>query len=176
MMLKKNNIRKKFIKLRNELSPVRRSIASKNSLKILKLNFSKILSFAPKSKEINLWPLNKKLAAEKRLYLPKVNELNLDIFEVTDLDEELIKGKFNILEPDPTKCKKIAPSEISCILVPAIVFDKNNNRLGFGRGYYDRFLQNLNCTKLGVGFLEQLDRSKLPHEIHDIKLDHLFLF
>ncbi len=176
MILKKNNIRKEFIKLRNELSPIRRSLASKKSLKILKLNFSKILSFSPKSKEINLWSLNKQLALENRLYLPKVNVLNLDVFEVTSPDNQLIKGKFNILEPDPTKCKKIDPSKISCVLVPAIVFDKNNNRLGFGRGYYDRFLQSLNCTKLGVGFLEQLSHSKLPHELHDIKLDHLFLF
>ncbi|NGX34235.1 MAG: 5-formyltetrahydrofolate cyclo-ligase [Candidatus Anoxychlamydiales bacterium] len=176
MILKKNDLRKTFIKLRNELSPIRRSTASKNSLKILNLNFPNILSFSPKSKEINLWSLNKKLAKDNRLCLPKVTNENLDVFEVTNLDEELIKGKFNILEPDPLKCKKIDPKNISCILVPGIVFDKNNNRLGFGRGFYDRFLKNLNATKIGVGFLEQLYKNSLPYEMHDIKLNHLFLF
>ncbi len=176
MILKKNELRKKFIKKRNELSLIRRSNASRNSLKILKLNFSKILSFSPKHNEINIWPLNKKLAHEKRLYLPKVNGLNLEVFKVTNLEDQLIKSSFNILEPDPSKCQKIDSNEIQCILVPAIVFDKNNYRLGFGRGFYDRFLKNINCMKLGVGFLEQLYHSNLPLDAHDIKLDHLFLF
>lgn len=176
MMLKKNDLRKNFIKIRNDISTIRRSLAAKKTLKILTLNFSKILSFASKPKEINLWPLNKKLAQENRLYLPKVTGNDLEIFEVTDINTQLIKAKFNLLEPDPKKCRKIDPQKISCILVPGLVFDKNNNRLGFGRGYYDRFLSDLHCTKLGIGFLEQLHNNKLPTEAHDIRLTHLFLF
>ncbi|NGX62711.1 MAG: 5-formyltetrahydrofolate cyclo-ligase [Candidatus Anoxychlamydiales bacterium] len=176
MLLKKNDIRKKYIIIRNEISTIRRSIAAKKALKILNLNFSNILSFASKPKEINLWLLNKKLALENRLFLPKVKSDDLEVYEVTDLDNQLIKGRFNILEPDPNKCKKIEAKNISCVLVPAIVFDKNNNRLGYGRGYYDKFLSNLKCPILGIGFLEQLFDKKLPVQEHDIKLNHLLLF
>lgn len=175
MILKKNDIRKKYIKIRNNLSFVRRSLAAKKSLKILNLNFENILSFASKPKEINLWSLNKKLAIDNRLFLPKVNGSALEIYEVNDVDSQLTKGSFNILEPADT-CKKIDPKDISCVLVPAVVFDKNNNRLGYGRGFYDKFLSTLKCPILGIGFLEQLYTQTLPINSYDIKVDHLLLF
>jgi len=176
MNSQKNEIRKKFIKIRNEITFIRRSIAEKKALKIANLNFSKILSFASKTKEVNLWNLNKKLAAENRLLLPKTDIDNLKIFEVINLENQLIKGKFNILEPDPSKCKEVTPKDISCVLVPGIVFDKNNNRIGHGWGYYDRFLKSITCPILGVAFIEQQCDEKLPIESHDIKLNHLLLF
>ena len=177
MTYTKNKIRKEFIKIRNEIPFTRRAIAEKKAFKkIYSLNFSKILSFAPKTKEINIWNLNKKLAQENKLYLPKTVANELQIYEITNLETQLVKGKFNILEPNPAKCKKVDSIDISCVLVPAIVFDKNNNRLGYGRGFYDRFLKNLTCPILGIGFLEQLSKDMLPTEKHDIKLNHLLLF
>ncbi len=172
----KNKIRKHFIKIRNNISITRRAIAEKKASNLVTLNFNKILSFSSKAKEINLWSLNKKLANEKRLLLPKIYENDFLIYEVTDLNTQLIKGNFNILEPDEKKCNLIEYKEISCVLVPAIAFDKNNQRLGYGNGFYDRFLSKITCPNIGVGFVEQLSNENLPIESHDIKLDHLFLF
>jgi len=176
MNTEKNLIRKKYIKLRNQITFTRRAIAEKKTLEISQLNFKNILSFASKPKEINLWNLNYKLAKEKRLLLPKTIKDSLEIYEVTDIENQLIKGKFNILEPNPEICKKIDYNNISCVLVPGIVFDKHNNRLGYGRGFYDNFLKQIKCPAIGIGFIEQLSSSKLPFENHDIKLSLLFLF
>jgi len=176
MILQKNQLRKNFIKIRNNLSFTRRIIAQKKATSILKLNFCKILSFSSKPKELNLWSLNQKLAKENRLLLPKTFINNLFIYEVTDPKTQLIKGNFNILEPDEKKCNLIDPKEISCVLVPGLAFDKNNQRLGYGKGYYDRFLTKIKCPIIGIGFIEQLSNHPLPVERHDIKLNHLFLF
>jgi 5-formyltetrahydrofolate cyclo-ligase len=177
MNFKKNEIRKSFIKIRNNLSISRRKLAEKKATILLSsLGFDNILSFSSKSKEINLWSLNTKLSKEKRLLLPKIHENSLLIFEVNDFNTQLVKGSFDLFEPDVKKCKLIDYKNISCVLVPGIAFDNNNQRLGYGKGYYDRFLSKINCPTIGVGFIEQLSNDNLPLENHDIKLNDLFLF
>jgi 5-formyltetrahydrofolate cyclo-ligase len=66
--------------------------------------------------------------------------------------------------------------QISCILVPGLVFDKNNYRLGYGLGFYDKLLKNKKCPTIGIGFFEQLFKDSLPIEEHDIKLNQVMLF
>lgn len=134
--------------------------------------FHKILSFAPLSREIDITECNKKLASEKRLFLPRISQDVLEIYFVTNLSE-LQKGPFSLIEPaghSPTPL-----SEIDLILVPALAFDRNRYRLGYGKGYYDRLLSKTNAFTLGIGFQEQLI-PQLPRENHDIPLDALLLF
>lgn len=175
MNQKKSEIRKQFIKIRGNIPLIRKAIAQKKTLKIAKMNFSKILSFASKPNEVNLWQLNEILAKQNRLCLPKVDKEDLLIYDVKSL-KDLTLGKFNILEPDPGKCSLLDIKKISCVLVPGLAFDQNNNRLGFGRGFYDRFLKKLNCPFIGVGYIEQHCKISIPKEKHDIKLNHLLLF
>ncbi len=176
MNKQKNEIRKRIIKIRKKISFLRRSIAEKKTLKIATFNYTNILSFASKPNEINLWKLNNTLAKEKRLCLPKIYNNQLKIYHVTDITTQLIKNpNFKVLEPNPNKCQETNLDEISCVLVPGLAFDKYNHRIGYGKGYYDRLLQNMNCPFIGIGFLEQLI-NQVPKEEHDIKLNHVLLF
>ena len=60
----------------------------------------------------------------------------------------------------------------SCIIVPGLLFDKNNNRLGYGGGYYDRFLANNNIYKIGICFSNFLV-DKIIIDKNDIKMDEV---
>ena len=60
--------------------------------------------------------------------------------------------------------------EIDVVVVPAICFDKRGHRLGYGKGYYDRFLKNLKALKVGFCYFDMIE-DELPIEEHDIKAD-----
>ncbi|MBS0623637.1 MAG: 5-formyltetrahydrofolate cyclo-ligase [Verrucomicrobia bacterium] len=131
-----------------------------------------VLSFASLPEEISTHSLNQHLANQGRLLLPKVEQDSLQIYLVTDLDK-LKKSPLGILEPDPQLCPKATPS---LILVPALGFDENLHRLGYGKGYYDKLLaQFIAIPKFGIGFVEQKIQI-LPHQAHDIAMNELFVF
>ena len=58
------------------------------------------------------------------------------------------------------------------VIVPGVIFDSNNNRMGFGKGYYDRFLKDKKCYKIGICFKEQIT-DNLPIDDYDIKMDEV---
>jgi 5-formyltetrahydrofolate cyclo-ligase len=176
----KKILRDAFRKILRSLPIERRKAAEKevSSLLLAKVKpFKKILSFASSPLEINLWPFNRQLAKEGRLILPKIEQTDLLPFLVTDIEKELLlHPKFSFLEPNSLLCKTIDPEEIDCVLLPALAFDKNHFRLGYGLGYYDRFLQKTKkAHKIGVGYQEQLFFDLLPREPHDIHVDELLL-
>lgn len=173
--LAKNRVRNKFSILRSTLPVFRRVAAEEKVAELAKLHFPKILSFSSNPDEINLWLLNGILAEQNRLLLPRVQGKALLIYEVTDLKSQLIKSRFKILEPDPNQCKLIDCKKIPCVLVPGLAFDKSYHRIGYGGGYFDRFLRNISCAKIGVGFFEQLSLDLLPACEHDVPVDRLFL-
>ncbi len=80
----------------------------------------------------------------------------------------LQQNKFGIYEPSNT-CG-IEKENIDVIVVPAVAFDEEGYRLGYGGGYYDRFLENIKAVKIGVCFDFQI-LNALPKEEHDIKMD-----
>ena len=177
----KSPIRKKFKKIRSQLSTKRKEEASKAALQALlalEEKYPYILSFASKENEIDLWPFNLILAEKKKLLLSRVLKEHLVPFLVQDFEKELsVNPDFQILEPNPTLCKQLPINKISCILVPGLAFDKNIHRLGYGLGYYDRFLMSLvHYQKIGIGFKEQLYEQRLPIEEFDISLDDVLLF
>ena len=88
--------------------------------------------------------------------------------------EPLYVNKFGILEPKDTK-KEIIPD---LIMVPLVAFDARLNRIGYGKGYYDRSLQKISETKkktisLGIAYSFQKCDS-IPVNKHDFKLDYIF--
>lgn len=138
---------------------------------------SYVLSFASVDSEINLWALNEKLFQEKRLVLPTINHENKLIpLLVTNLNQ-LVAGRYGILEPKLQYETSINSVMIDIALVPGLGFDlKTNHRLGYGKGYYDRFLASAPSIKTwGIGFLEQTVEN-LPQCEHDIALHDIFLF
>lgn len=89
-----------------------------------------------------------------------------------DSATKLKKGPYGICEP--TRKKPIRLKDLDLIIVPAVAFDKNNNRLGRGKGYYDRFLKRLSpdTASIGLGFDFQI-LPVLPAATHDVSVDRV---
>jgi 5-formyltetrahydrofolate cyclo-ligase len=107
---------------------------------------------------------------EKKFVLPvvKKDELELRYFEGVD---RLKPGKsFNILEP--TGEALVSFSDLELIIVPGVAFDKNMNRLGHGKAYYDKLLSKVKVHKIGVCFDFQFF-DNVPVDMHDVKMDQV---
>ena len=61
-------------------------------------------------------------------------------------------------------------NDIDLVIVPGVCFDKEKNRIGFGKGYYDRFLQNANINTIGICFEEQIVENRIPITEYDVKI------
>lgn len=103
---------------------------------------------------------------DKNIFLPRVNGSTLDILRY-DADNMHI-GAFNINEPSGHNTTDI--EAIDLVIVPGVAFDKNGNRLGRGKGYYDSLLSNCRAIKIGVCYDFQL-LDNIPAENHDVKMD-----
>lgn len=86
--------------------------------------------------------------------------------------EELHRGAFGILEPDPAKCEEAFARADTLCLVPGLAFDAAGYRLGYGKGYYDRFLSEFPGRSMGLCSTESLVLS-LPADTHDQKVAFL---
>ena len=108
----------------------------------------------------------KKWHDRKRFFLPRVNGVNLDILPYEETRLEL--GSFHIEEP--TGEDVVDVNDIELMVIPAVAFDRKGNRLGRGKGFYDRLLSSSKATKIGVGYEFQLFDS-IPSEPHDVAMD-----
>lgn len=132
----------------------------------------RIAAFCSIGTEIDTMPLLAKiLSSKKELYLPKTeqNQNLMDFHLVSDL-KKLVPGPFNISEPPAGKI--VSPKKIDIILVPGLAFDNRGHRLGYGRGYYDRYMKLLKsgCVRLGVAYSFQII-DKTPNDNHDIPVN-----
>lgn len=91
----------------------------------------------------------------QKLYLPRVNGDELDILPYSP--ESLHKGAFSILEPDGNECTDV--DTLDLIIVPAVAFDRRGNRLGRGKGFYDRLLQKAKCPKSALPTISTAGRN-----------------
>jgi 5-formyltetrahydrofolate cyclo-ligase len=84
----------------------------------------------------------------------------------------LVTNQWRIPEPDPLTSEKISPEEIDIVLVPLLAFDPKGYRVGYGGGYYDRFLSQTrpDCVKMGLSLFEKADEIEDADEF-DIPLD-----
>ena len=144
-------------------------------LKKKKQNSKNILSlYYPSNYEVyvlSLFKLIKKMKIKTVLPVTKLNN-QMNFVEWKYLDP-LKVNQFGMLEPS-IQDKKLVPN---FMLVPLLAFDNNNYRLGYGKGYYDRFLNKFlkikkNITTIGVAFSFQ-KYNKLPVSNLDIKLDYI---
>jgi len=93
---------------------------------------------------------------------------------IEDPVNDLAPGYYNIPEPDPQKALRVEPSEIDAAIIPGSVFDIHGGRLGYGGGYYDRFLVNDAPQAKRIGFAFELQLvDKVPLEPHDQPLNIL---
>ena len=93
---------------------------------------------------------------------------------IEDPEKDLAPGYYNIPEPDPRKSLRLKAIEIDAAIIPGSVFDIHGGRLGYGGGYYDRFLVNDAPQARRIGFAFELQLvDKVPLEPHDQPLDIL---
>lgn len=177
---KKTQLRKRLSQELKQLGVQRREEAQKTLLAQLPQAFpspTSLLSFSSFRQEIDTHPLNAHLAREGRLLLPRVHQDQLQIFAVSHPESQLRRSPWGILEPDPSLCPLFAPSSLQVILVPGLGFDSHHQRLGYGKGFYDRLLASApQAHTIGVGFHEQKLSFSLPVESWDHPLDQLALF
>ncbi len=104
----------------------------------------------------------------KRVVVPVVHGNSMAAVELQDDPAQLPRGSFGLLAPSGTPVL-IPPEEIGYIVVPGIAFDPRGGRLGFGKGYYDRFLSQLPATtyRCGLAFGIQVVPC-VPQTLHDI--------
>jgi len=174
--MNKINLKEEFLKQRNVLKEYiirEASTLIKNSLFSLnEFNDSTNIAFyiskgsevCTKEMILNAQKINKKI------FIPYINKTNsMKLSELKNYDN-LKEGYFGVLEP--LNPKPYPSNKIELIIIPGIVFDKKGYRLGYGMGYYDKFLKGLKTTKVGLAFDFQVIES-IPGEPHDMKMDYI---
>lgn len=102
----------------------------------------------------------------KHFFLPRVNGVNLDILPYDR--SRLAIGAFHIEEPQGDETCSM--DDIEMVVVPAVAYDRRGNRVGRGKGYYDRLLAGTRALKVGVGYAFQL-LDEIEAEDHDVRVD-----
>jgi len=178
----KDTLRNYIKKQRDMMDTSERSALSETIMeKIINLknykNAETIMCFASFGSEVDTFPLlDCVLSSGKKLVLPRVEKCNnenaLGLYKVLSIEDQLVKGVFGIMEPNPEECEKADLSEIELCICPGVVFDKKCNRIGYGGGYYDRLLKNKNAKyqKVGISFDLQVVET-IETDIFDISMD-----
>ncbi|MDQ3869305.1 MAG: 5-formyltetrahydrofolate cyclo-ligase [Thermoproteota archaeon] len=176
----KNVIRQSILNKRNKLSKTQINQRSKLiqqaiiDLPIFKA--AKVVgAYYPKGSEVNtLTILNKVLEEQKILALPVTLGDKIFFYKISPMKyfngDQMILSKFGIKEPSPLPADLI--DDIDLLIVPGIAFDRNGYRIGYGRGFYDRYLQGKKYDfSVGLGFEFQLLDENLPHEKFDQRVN-----
>lgn len=101
---------------------------------------------------------------------PKVNGNNMDFFRIESFSD-LKEGYFHVLEPITKEV--VEPSDIDLMIVPMLAYDRNNHRVGYGKGYYDKyFSRGFKGYKLGLAFSSQ-EVEKIENDAFDYALDEI---
>lgn len=175
----KQELRKKYKKLRSELSNENvENLSLDIANQILKLSIwdnSYYHIFLPieEQKEVNTeYILNILSGKDKHIIISKSNftDFSMSHFLLTD-GTKILKNKYNI--PEPVDGIRIASSQIEIVFIPLLAFDKTGNRIGYGKGFYDRFLANCNTDvlKIGLSFFEP-EKKEINSSPSDIGLDY----
>lgn len=175
----KSEIRKKYKSLRKSLSESEidnRSLAISNELLKLSIwgkSFYHIFLTIEEQKEVNtVYILNILSGKDKNIVISRSNfeDYSMSHFLLSD-STKLKKNKYNI--PEPIDGIEISISKIDVVFVPLLAFDINGNRVGYGKGFYDRFLEacKSDTIKIGLSFFEA-ETESIDTSRNDIKLDY----
>lgn len=140
----------------------------------LYLNAKQVLFYAPLNDEINIDDcINDALMLKKRVALPSCtdNNGNMKFYYISSLDD-LKLGHFGVREPDTDMCEEVTDFNNSICVVPGLAFSKKGFRLGYGKGYYDRFLKNYISISIGLCYNE-LVLNELPTDEFDIPVNYV---
>lgn len=181
--MKKAALRKEFLQKRKEADE--RWLVEKNALITQNLekyvqdeHFKTLHTFLPQlgSREIDAFFIIQSFRITfptMRIAAPYIipGTREMEHFLVTPFTH-LVVNQWKIPEPDPVSSEKVLPEEIDIVLVPLLAFDRKGYRVGYGGGYYDRFLPQTrpDCIKMGLSLFEEVDEIQDVDE-YDIPLD-----
>lgn len=111
------------------------------------------------------------LAKGKRVVIPITDRANTALIpsELKDFPGDLTSGTWGILEPKSDRVRPVEPGEIEFVVVPGVSFDPKGNRLGYGGGFYDRFLPR---TKPGATFAALAFELQIRDDVYPEEHDH----
>lgn len=174
---KKAQLRQKFKQLRDALTaPAKKQLDLQIFNRLIASsafqNAQKIGVYYSFSSEVDTHQIiTEALKMHKKIFLPAVIDKDLEFRQFNPEKIMLETGPYGIKQPSE-ESYKINKNELDLIIVPGLAFDIELNRLGYGGGYYDRFLSNLSCLKLALAYDFQVVRQ-LPASPGDIKMDAL---
>ncbi len=172
--MKKSQIRKKILKKRLNFNFKNKKINYQNLIKLLKTvsKNKKIGLYYPIGSEVSTIEIIQYLREKKyTISLPVLEKNSRMSFYVWNEKSPLIINNLGI--PEPIKLKKISPS---ALVIPMVAFDTKLNRLGYGGGFYDRFISKLEKTKkiLKIGLALSCQKiNKVPTNRFDKKMNYI---
>ncbi len=169
--MKKEDIRIRIKAQKALLSPAEKAEAASAAFALLEQTASfmmsdNILMYHSLPDELSTLDFLDRWSARKHFYLPRVNGVNLDILPYDRTSMRL--GAFRIEEPAGDDV--VSVDDIEMIIVPAVAYDRRGNRVGRGKGYYDRLLHDSKALKVGVAYDFQMV-DEIDAEPHDVKVD-----
>ena len=173
-MQKKDRLRKKYFFIRKKRYFDIKPTFFHPLIKLIKKRFKKkdvnLSIYYPTSFEVNIFKLFDLNAIDNaKIFLPVITGKHSMHFYKWEMYDVLQINKFGMLEPFET-FKNIVPN---IMLVPLLAYDNENNRLGYGGGFYDRYLKKYNnIMTIGVAFSFQ-KHHKIPVSDNDVKLDYI---
>ncbi|MEA2085020.1 MAG: 5-formyltetrahydrofolate cyclo-ligase [Thermodesulfobacteriota bacterium] len=180
--MKRNDLRKKILARRDSLLPDERAQKSSSVIEHLWRidDFSSTrtlfiyVNFRNEVETLSLISqcLDKGMRVTVPLTLP--DESGLIPYRIMDPDQDLRPGYYSIPEPDHQRLSTVEPNEIDTVILPGSVFDRRGGRLGYGGGYYDRFLKNKapQAVRIAIAFQLQVV-PEVPLLPHDQRLHYL---
>lgn len=176
--MNKEYIRKKFILKRNDMDikDIRQQsydICNKLIKFVDKNKFDAILSYKNFKNEVDIEEVNKYISAKGiKLFFPRVEGEMMNFYE--SIEDKFVISKYGNLEPvgDTPKYENYNFSR-TLALIPTVAVDGNLRRIGFGKGYYDRYFENLNeIIKVAVVYSWQIIDEKICSD-YDLKFDKI---
>ena len=173
----KKELRKRILNIRNSMSI--ENVEKNSSIiidKIVNTDIYKqskvVFIYMDFNKEVMTSQLIKRMLSEKkRVVIPYTDKINTELIpsEITK-QADLKLNSFGYYEP--VSIMPVDPEEIDLVIVPGVVFDKQLNRIGFGKGYYDKILIKLKPSAVKIAVAHEFQVFELiPTEEHDIKMD-----
>ena len=172
MISSKAVLRKELLSLRKNLPLSSLTIDMLNSYSEF-IDAKTVFCYVSYNGEVETLSLLSDILKTKTLLVPYCIDDNGNMIAVKiSSADDLVKGMYGILEPkNPVPFSK---DEIDFVIVPGVAFSKDRYRLGYGKGYYDRFLSDITPYKLGI-CKKELFLEKLPHGEYDIKMDDVLV-
>ncbi|SFC42129.1 5-formyltetrahydrofolate cyclo-ligase [Clostridium uliginosum] len=177
---KKRELRKNILKIRREID-----LKEKNEFdKIIENKFYES-AFYKHSKNLFIYIsyeseietkdiIKKALKDGKNIYIPRIEDDTkvMDVVKIVSLDN-LVENKYGILEPAKDELA-VDPNEFDLIIMPGVAFDKTGGRMGYGAGYYDKYLKKIVKPVSKVAFAYDFQViNEVPIDSHDIPINYI---